>query len=97
MNELELAALMESPTFRVQRLTEISEANTARQALVIEQLKYLSKQALGMQNALNHLRAAYNQDVPPAGAHGGQRDAAETVTRQQQSDSVSCVANDDRA
>ena len=92
-----LAEIMESLTFRLQRLIEISEANTARQALVMEHLGYLRKQAADMENTLDNLRAAYNQAVSPAGAHGGQRDAAETVTRQQQSDSVSCVANDDRA
>jgi len=76
MNELELAEIMESLTFRLQRLTEIGEANTARQALVIEQLSYLKKQAICMQNTLNNLRATYNSSVPPAGAPGEQRDAA---------------------
>ena len=89
MNELELAEFMESLTFRLQRLTEISEASAARQALVIEQLTTLRKQAIGMANTLNNLRAAYNRDVLPAGAPGGQREAAETVTRQQQSESAS--------
>jgi hypothetical protein len=83
MNELELAELMKSLTFRLLRLTEISEANVARRALVIEQFTTLSKQAIGMQNTLNNLRAAYNSSVPPAGAPGEQREAAETVTRQE--------------
>jgi len=89
MDERELAGFLEGITFRLQRLTEITEASAARQSGVMEQLSYLKKQAIGMQNALNHLRATYNHAVPPAGAHGGQRDAAETLTRQQQSDSVS--------
>jgi len=76
MNELELAALMESLTFRVQRLSEISEANRARMAGVTEQLGCLRKQAADMENTLNNLRATYNEDVPPAGAPGEQREAA---------------------
>jgi len=98
VNERELAELMESLTFRLQRLSEIAEANTARMAGVTEQLGCLRKQATGMANTLDNLRATYNEDVPPAGAPGEQRDAAGTVTRQQQSDSVSELrGQDDRA
>ena len=75
MNDGELSGFLNRMTLQLGRLTEIAEAQAARQLGVMEQIIYLKKQAMGMQNALNHLRATYNQGVPPAGAFGGQREA----------------------
>jgi len=75
MSETELAAFLQRMTHQISRLTEISEAQGARQQGVVAEIKHLRVQAAGLAQQVRYLRAMYHVDASPAETHWGQRDA----------------------
>lgn len=100
MDEPKLAALINKMTFQISRLTEIAEAQAARQQGLTDEIKHLRLQAAGLIQQVKQIRAGmyHTNHAPSAWAHGEQRDV---VSRHagQQSDSVGTewAADSDRA